>query len=575
LSRRTDKPFESSDKNSQNKEIHQAETHLKKHTPPIQQDIFTSRKHLMDYFTVDGVVLRTGYENKRDWYLLPIKEMLDNSIDFLWNNYRGSNSASINVVVNMDDELFHLKIQNSNDKVPVFPNLEAIFDYDMRYGSKQDVHIISRGMLGDALKQILALGYLLLHTGDDGNSFTNKQWEHPLVIRHNKSERFVYVTVDKAAQTGTVDIQLSTNNQPYTDTEIELTLPIIDEVRNSLTRDYIKEFCLKYVLFTTDISFNFTINDLDLEVPGLHPIATYKDWSNADSIHSYKPQEFLSRIENIHEKDSTSVYDLLVKFREGSQISKSPENEIKISELLSTKDKAENIEQLYKELKHALPAPDKLSLPYKMNTKKRMDVLYARLVDSEIHHIGRDNKYPVYKLVRGTYNDNGLNYPFAFEILAVPFNEPYVDPNTTAAVAKENIIIGAINYSLSPKENDFEGEYGYTGSGNIKDVLHWFGFNTSADYNVKLPCVIIANLITPRRDPLGHGKTSINIQPFARTIQNAVDKIALGMKTFRAAGYSFRRSAGSSISGGHTDDGKSSKSAKAIVFGWLDENIGH
>ena len=69
----------------------------------------------------------------------------------------------------MDDELFRITVRNSNDKnIPVFPDLTSIFDYDMRYGSKQDVHIISRGMLGDAMKQILSLGYVLIHSSDDG-----------------------------------------------------------------------------------------------------------------------------------------------------------------------------------------------------------------------------------------------------------------------------------------------------------------------------------------------------------------------------------------------------------------------
>ena len=65
------------------------------HTSSLQQEIFTSRKHGMDYFTVDGLVLRTGYKNKRDWYLLPIREMLDNDADFLWEYYKGANKNVI------------------------------------------------------------------------------------------------------------------------------------------------------------------------------------------------------------------------------------------------------------------------------------------------------------------------------------------------------------------------------------------------------------------------------------------------------------------------------------------------
>ena len=89
-------------------------------------------------------------------------------------------------------------------------------------------------------------------------------------------------------------------------------------MRNNLTRDYVEEFCRKYTLFTTDISFKFSIIDditheppmqemvyketdigrelvealskvppkgiLHIDIPALHPISTDKDWSNANSI---------------------------------------------------------------------------------------------------------------------------------------------------------------------------------------------------------------------------------------------------------------------------------------------------
>ncbi|MGC2684513.1 MAG: hypothetical protein WA323_21855, partial [Candidatus Nitrosopolaris sp.] len=106
-----------------------------------------------------------------------------------------------------NDPIFHIKIRNSNSKnFPVFENLHLIFDYDMRYGSKQNLHIISRGMLGDAMKQILALGYVLIHSEDDGTAFTNKHWDKPLIIRCNKTEWHVFVNVDKANQSSDVKI---------------------------------------------------------------------------------------------------------------------------------------------------------------------------------------------------------------------------------------------------------------------------------------------------------------------------------------------------------------------------------
>jgi hypothetical protein len=94
-------------------------------------------------------------------------------------------------------------VRNSNDNdVPVFSksDISSIFEYEGRYGSKQDVHVISRGMLGDALKQVLAFGYVLLHTNDDGMEFVDKQWNQPLIIRHNGIELRYVLDVDKVNQ---------------------------------------------------------------------------------------------------------------------------------------------------------------------------------------------------------------------------------------------------------------------------------------------------------------------------------------------------------------------------------------
>lgn len=229
----------------------------------IVPDISTYRKHSMDYFTRDGVILRTGFSNLVDWFLLCIRELLDNAIDFLTKNYQGEDNTIITVEIIKDDTFFHLRVKNSNNNnIKVFGNKAAIFDYDGRYGSKQNLHIISRGMLGDAMKQILAFGYILIHIHDDGSTFEEKQWEEPLIIRHNGKEYKIYLKVDKARQTEIVSgLGEVTGKVLHTDTEIELTLPIPDEVRNDLNRICIEDFCKKYPLFTTDITFRFQIID--------------------------------------------------------------------------------------------------------------------------------------------------------------------------------------------------------------------------------------------------------------------------------------------------------------------------
>lgn len=527
----------------------------------------------MDYFTVDGVILRTGYKNKLDWYLLPIREILDNDADFLWKYYKGFSNVSIIVYVTMDDKLFRIKVRNSNDRnIPVFSNLEPVFDYDMRYGSKQDMHIISRGMLGDAMKQILSLGYVLLHSSDDGKTFTDKQWEYPLIIRHNKQEWKIYLHVDKVEQIARVRFEQSLEAIAHTDTEIELVLPIIDEVHDILDRKCIEQFCRRYSILSTDISFKFRIIDdithtttgkdavtdmdikskfitalstapekgiLNIDVLAIHPIAEEKQWSNSSSVHSYKPEEFIRRIINVHDKDSTSVYDVLFAFREGSNVRKTAENKISIGELLSKPDKDKRIERLYYELKELLKPAAELLLPYTNTIKKRADVLVTRI--AELYDIDKEKK-PSYKLIRGLYNENGVvQYPYVFEIIAIPFNNPIGPP------LKSTEIVTAVNYSVSPRENIFEGDYFWRDKNgtphwakNIRELLQENGFHTYSGPRSRLPSVIVANLITPRRDPQGYDKSSIDTQHFVGTIATGINKVASGIQTYRAAGYSFQ-----------------------------------
>src|SRR5215469_2890672 len=66
-----------------------------------------------------------------------------------------------------------------------------------------------------------------------------------------------------------------------------------------------------------------------------------------------------------------------------------------------------------------------------------------------------------------------------------------------------------------------------------------FSYYDNAGPKVKLPSIIIANLVSPRVDYHGHDKSRIDTTPFITSIQEAIHKIAKGIQTFRAAGYVF------------------------------------
>src|SRR2546425_5548737 len=127
------------EKDGSNKHDYKPGENVPKRVSPPSPDIFSFKKHSMDYFTVNGVILRTGYHDKKYWYMLCIKELLDNAVDFLWKYYQGHSDTNIRVYVTKDDSVLHIKIRNSNSQnIPVFQNVDLIFDTEMRYGSKQN-----------------------------------------------------------------------------------------------------------------------------------------------------------------------------------------------------------------------------------------------------------------------------------------------------------------------------------------------------------------------------------------------------------------------------------------------------
>lgn len=565
-----------------------------KSVPPLHsaesKEIFSSRKHSMDYVTVDGVILRTGYAIKSDWYLLLIKELLDNATDFLWKKYQGVDNAGINVEISINDSLFHIKVRNTNSKnFPVFQNLAAILDYDMRYGSKQNEHIISRGMLGDAMKQVATWPYVLIHTKDDGSAFTDRQWDKPLIIRSNGIERHVFVHVDKAnQQIGPPKITEACKLQ-HTDTEIETTWPIIDEVNLDIRK--IEKFCRQYILFTTDISFKFRLIDnstdkidndsntvpsnnsnkdlgtllvnaitsparkaaIKIDAPAFHVIST--NFNNISAINSYKPEEFMARITGVHDKQRTTVYDVLRTFREGGSMKKDADNQVSVAELMSDPDRDKKIETLYHKLKYVfdsktkklLGPPERLSLPYShIKPEERKKALIDRIAQLYSNDYLDANK-AAYRLIHETFRDDRgtLHYPFAFEIIAIPLSDNILQPDSNQSTK----FIGGVNYSISPRGNKFEGDYRwydkkamYEKNGNdIEDILRTFGFSfyNYSDAKTRLPCIIAANLVSHRIDYHGHDKSRIDTQPFSSAIIEAATKIAQEIQTFRAAGYEF------------------------------------
>ena len=90
-------------------------------------DFSTYKKHGMDYFTEQGVLLRTGFDEKREWYLLCIRELLDNAVDFLTKYYKGANDTVITTVISRDEKSFHIKVQIQIIRIYLYCKIRKLY----------------------------------------------------------------------------------------------------------------------------------------------------------------------------------------------------------------------------------------------------------------------------------------------------------------------------------------------------------------------------------------------------------------------------------------------------------------
>ena len=104
------------------------------------------------------------------------------------------------------------------------------------HSTKRNQHRMTCGSLGDALKRSLGMGYASWtkdYNADE--TFDDKQWEQPVIVRCNGKEFRAYIIVDIAKQERWTEIteEKKPSRDIGNDTEVEITLPIL----NSLDED--------------------------------------------------------------------------------------------------------------------------------------------------------------------------------------------------------------------------------------------------------------------------------------------------------------------------------------------------
>ena len=457
------------------------------------------------------------------------KEDLDNAADYLENTYMNASdirAISVFVQTNDTDLIFTVRNSNPRNEPTAFQaNLHDIVNYEYFTSTKKNKFRIGRGAIGDATKPKLSIPYAMLY--EKGHIFNGMA--APLTITYNNQQSKVSLDTSKFI-TNRLEAIVKTeprplNQTPYT--EVRISVP-----RGGLSNNFVeelKEYCLDYSIFSTHIRFYLDFNGEKITTPN-NAIAS-NTWTNEITAWTYTDNEFLIFIENLVDQ-SISVSTALTGFRELKWLPK--EWTYKKLNELSTKDKT----GLLTELKdHSTPMKE-LSIPYggnKESDELRKDALFKRI--AAIYPVKPTHRAE-YKIVHARYisDDGKVNFPYVFEVIVIPFSDIWNNHPT---------FIGAINNSVSIVNRGkslYDGSYFFKKNGkecgawNIEGILdYWYGYRVR-ESSKSHPCIIVANLLTPKVQWKDQGKSTLVIDPFANTIAETISKVMGKIPTFHGYG---------------------------------------
>jgi hypothetical protein len=200
--------------------------------------------------------------------MFAVKELSDNAVDFFKENYpnAAAEERKIAITVKLDTTvkptMLRIAVRNSNvDNLPVFQNLDGIFDYDNWVSTKRNQHRMTAGGLGDFLKRVLGMGYAsgTGHNDNPKNSFEEEQWEEPVILRFNGKEYKVFLIVNNANPL--TRKEGPTASEVGADTDVEVALPLTasygDTAHSSLLVN-LERYYKTFKLVKRNINFSFT-----------------------------------------------------------------------------------------------------------------------------------------------------------------------------------------------------------------------------------------------------------------------------------------------------------------------------
>jgi hypothetical protein len=249
--------------------IRQVDSHKKigkKSDPSPRRPVATLTKQSMAYITVKGIESETSYL-ERDWPLFVLKELADNAFDFLNDCYPNSKRkiaihAWIDSIPNVDSKvMLRMTVRNSNvDNIPIFENVEDVFDFNQWCSTKRYQYRETCGSIGDGLKRILGMGYASWTSNDNLElSYEYNQWHEPLILRFNKMEYKAFILVDDDK----IEVHLKgpTTFDAPDFTEVQIALPVTTKLLGETPTTYwlnkLEKYYKIYKLAKRQIEFSF------------------------------------------------------------------------------------------------------------------------------------------------------------------------------------------------------------------------------------------------------------------------------------------------------------------------------
>jgi len=497
-------------------------------SPVEGEKIFSSQSQEMDYITLRGIESRTGIE-KENAYTFVIKELLDNAVDSLETNRSSIPKVKVTLSTKLTKQgrkFLCVAVGNNFDgNEPAFTKqrLESIFNTKRYYSSKRNQFKISRGALGDALKEVLCIPYALAR--EEGGGIAD--WDEPLIIRSKGKTFHVYLIVNRVKQTfrsKVIEVNNgnggSCSNSSSNDTEVEVHIPIFASTLNYYS---LFHYLTEYALFNTHIEFSLLDDDYGRRERLPQGQSINMKWKNQTNIGCYSREEFHDLILGL-ENNEQQIYSVIDKipFREVSNLKKVPATLVTVGEI---KHSSERIDELYDLLRSSMPPASSLALPFDATKRTREKALKERL--ERVFGYISDMKYKsTFGLCK--HGNDDVRFPFFFEIAIAKIN----------SLRSDLKVIESLNSSLTPGRwivfggEDFSWQtpgsrYTYT-SNNIFDIFKHYGYSRDEKVCKKPNSLILVNLISQRIDYKSYGKSRISFSPFANTIAETTVKACIG-----------------------------------------------